>query len=129
MNEEFGLIFTQSDDLPANATVGTGAQPNQVSATITWLTGLVGRSFRGRTYVVGLPLTFVASDQRRLTTTGQGNLQTAWDGLRADFEGAGHALQVVSLASGGVPRTEGVTTPILAGRANFPLATQRRRLR
>jgi len=129
MNEEFGLIFTQSADLPANATVGSGEQPNQVSATITWLTGLVGRSFRGRTYVVGLPLTYVSAGQKRLTDSGQGNLQTAWDGLRQDFEDAGHALQVVSLSNGGVPRTEGVTTPIVAGRANFPLATQRRRLR
>ncbi len=129
MNEEFGLEFVASDGVPQDGGVGSGAQPNQVSATVTWLTGLVGRSFRGRTYMVGLPLTFVASGQKQLTDTGRTNLQNAFETLRTAFETGGHALQVVSLSSGGIPRSEGVTTTILSVRANFPLATQRRRLR
>jgi len=129
MNEEFGLEFVRTEDLPANGGIGTGRLPNQVSYTCTWLTGLVGRINRGRTYGVGIPGSFVATGQKRLTDEGQTALQSVWDGLRAAFETAGHAMQVVSLSEGGIPRTAGVTNPILAARVNFPLATQRRRLR
>jgi len=129
MNEEFGIEFVRTADLPVPGASAHASVPNQVSATITWLTGIVGRSFRGRTYLVGLDSSLVDSGQKALTSGGQALLQTTWDGLREAFETAGHALQVVSLFSGGVPRTEGVTTPIVSGRMNFPLATQRRRLR
>lgn len=129
MNEEFGLQFNATEGVPQDGGVGSGEQANQVSYTITWQTGLVGRSFRGRTYGVGLPSTFISSGQKRLTDSGRTSLQDAFDTLRTAFETAGHGLQVVSLVEDGVPRTEGLTTPILACRANFPLATQRRRLR
>jgi len=129
MNEEFGLEFVATADLPQEGTVGTGLQPNQVSYTVTWLTGIVGRSFRGRTYGVGLPASQVASGQKRLTDAAQSAYQGKWEALRSGVEAAGHAMQVVSLQAGLVPRTEGVTTPVLATRVNFPLATQRRRLR
>lgn len=129
MNEEFGIEFVRTADLPIDGSIGTGRLPNQVSYTITWLTGLVGRINRGRTYGVGLPGSFVAVGQKRLTDAGQSGLGGAWDALRAAMEIGGHGLQVVSLSEGGIPRTAGVSTPILSSRCNFPLATQRRRLR
>lgn len=129
MNEEDGLEFVQTADLPVPGSAGTAFTPNQVSYTCTWLTGFAGRSKRGRTYGVGLDPSFIATGQKRITDGAQAELQGLWDGLRAAFETDGHAMQVVSLQSGGIPLTEGVATPVLAGRVNFPLATQRRRLR
>jgi len=130
MNEEAGLEFVASTGVPQNGSIGTGRLPNQVSATITWITGLVGRSFRGRTYVVGLPASYVADGQKRLTPTGQTNLQNAYGATFLEgFATGGHALQVVSFFEDGLPRSEGMTTVIVSGRCNFPLATQRRRLR
>jgi len=129
MATEFGLEFNLTDGLPIDGTSADGKLPNQVSYTVTWLTGFVGRSFRGRTYAVGLPSGSVATGQKQLTSGAQGVYQDAWAGLLAAYNTAGHPLQVASLFEGGLPRTEGVTTPIVSARVNFPLATQRRRLR
>lgn len=129
MNEEFGIEFVATSGVPQNGTIGSGQLPNQVSYTITWNTGIVGRSFRGRTYGVGLYSGAVATGQKRLTDAARGSLNDAWNLLPASFADAGHALQVVSLQEGGIPRTEGVTTPVVSGNVRFPLATQRRRLR
>jgi len=129
MNEEFGIEFSATDGLPANGGAGTGKLPNSNSYTVTWLTGYVGRSFRGRTYAIGMNAGAVATGQKRLTDAAQAEFQDHWSTLLSDYEDAGHAMQVVSLQSGGVPLSEGVTTPVVAARVNFPLATQRRRLR
>lgn len=129
MNVEAGLEYNQPTLLPVNGDLGSGRLPNQVTYTVTWLTGLVGRSYRGRTYAVGVSAAAVATGQKRLTDASQAGLQSVWEGLRSSMETAGHAMQVVSLYEDGLPRVEGVTTPIVSTRVNFPLATQRRRLR
>jgi len=129
MNVEDGFEFIQSSILPVNGTVGSGRLPNQVSATVTWITGIVGRSFRGRTYVVGLPGSSVATGQKRLTDVAQSDFQDRFNGLLTVLGEAAHPLVVVSLESGLVPREAGVSTLVASARMNFPLATQRRRLR
>jgi hypothetical protein len=129
MNVEDGLEFTQSTLLPQNGQVGSSRLPNQVSATITWLTGFVGRSFRGRTYVVGLPGQYIATGQKRLTPEGQSGLEGNFNTLLDIMNTAEHPLVVVSFFHDNAPRTEGVSTLIVSARCNFPLATQRRRLR
>lgn len=127
MSEAEGLEFDDENSYPIAGERTTGVNPaNQVSYTVTWSTGLVGRSARGRTYGVGLPNDF--HDGVRLTDTGQGLLQANWELVLSAMETAGHALQTVSFETGGVPRTEGRPLPILSGAVRFPLATQRRRL-
>lgn len=129
MNEEFGIEQVYTTGLPSAGSAADTALPNQVSYTITWLTGLVGRSFRGRTYGIGLRESAVAAGHKQLIPTAVSALHDRYDALRSALETAGHALQVVSYVTGGVPNDPAVTTAVIATRANFPLATQRRRLR
>jgi hypothetical protein len=127
MNEEEGLQFIDENSYPIVGERSAAVNPaNQVSYTVTWGTGLVGRSARGRSYGVGLPNDF--HDGVRLSDTGQGLLQANWNLVRTAMETAGHALQVVSFIDGGVPRAEGRALAALTSTVRFPLATQRRRL-
>jgi len=127
MNEAEGIETFYDTAFPKPGLADSSANPNQVSYTVTWNTGLVGRSARGRSYGVGVPFSYVLN-QVRLTDAGQAQLQGRWANLITIAEAAGHALQVVSFVEGGVPRTEGRKLPVVASNVRFPLATQRRRL-
>lgn len=127
MNEEEGLQMNWTDGFPVIGTDTSGGNPLQVAYTITWSTGLVGRSARGRTYGVGLPLGALATFNR-LKDVNRAAYQINWTALLNNMAGAGHALQVVSFQEGGVPREEGRKLPIVGCNVRFPLATQRRRL-
>lgn len=127
MNEEEGLGMYYTDGFPEPGEAGGAGGGHQVTYTITWATGLVGRSARGRSYGIGLPSTYIASGSR-LTDVGRTALQVVWNNLLLILNDAGHALQVVSFVEGGVPRTEGRKLPVLAANVRFPLATLRSRL-
>jgi hypothetical protein len=127
MNEEEGLEINFTDGFPIAGGASGPAAPLQAAYTITWSTGLVGRSARGRTYGLGIVNGSIVNGNR-LSDAAQAAYQLRWEALRADFATAGHALQVVSFVDAGVPRTEGRKLPALATNVRFPLATQRRRL-
>lgn len=127
MNEEEGIEINFTAGFPIAGTNPNAALPNNVSYTVTWASGLVGRSARGRTYGVGLPQGTTANDNRLNDLTRSG-LQASWEGLRSGFASEGHALQIVSFIDGGVPRAEGRKLPALACNVRFPLATRRSRL-
>jgi hypothetical protein len=127
MNEAEGIEIFYNTGFPITGGASGALAPNQVSYTVTWNTGLVGRSARGRTYGLGIPMTNTVSGNR-LSDAARAAYQLRWEALRADMATAGHALQVVSFQEGGVPRTEGRTLPVLSTNVRFPLATQRRRL-
>jgi len=127
VNEAEGIEINYTTDLPLNGGNGGTQTPNQVSWTTTLETGLVGRSARGRIYGVGLAFAQTINN-KRLTDASRAVLQANMEAIRADLESAGHALQVVSFQTGGVPRTEGRALPVLSVEVRFPLATQRRRL-
>jgi len=129
MTTESGINLVYTTGLPSAGSNAGESLPTQVSATVTWQTGFVGRSFRGRTYVVGIPRSFVDGTDRQLTEAAQGFLEDRWTTFLTAMQEAGHAPAVVSLSVGGVPRVEGLVTPIFNARVPFPLATQRRRLR
>jgi hypothetical protein len=128
MNEEAGLVLNFSDGMPISGTNTSEQTPDQVAYTVTWSTGLAGRSSRGRTYVLGVPFNAVVNNNR-LANAAQAGLNTDWGVVLESFATEGHALQVVSFQEGGVPRTEGVKAAILSQQVRFPLATQRRRLK
>lgn len=127
MNEAEGINFIQTDDLPVDGAVGSGLDiANQVTATVTLNTGLVGRSARGRIYIVGLSSGSNAGF--RLTDAVQAQWQGVFENLLTKLSTAGHALQVDSFVDGGVPRAAGRLLPVTSVNVRFPLATQRRRL-
>lgn len=127
MNEEEGISLNYTDGFPVVGTAGVDSNPAQVSYTVTWSTGLVGRSARGRTYGVGLELAGLAGINR-LNDVTRDAFQINWSALRTLMETNGHALQVVSFQEGGVPRATGRPLPVLSNNVRFPIATQRRRL-
>jgi len=126
---EFGLEFVQSADLPQPGTHSGTLNPNNVSGTVTWLTGFVGRSFRGRTFLVGLPYSDVVANGKQLSDAAVSFHQGAWDAFKAAYDSANLPLQVVSFFNAGVARVSGLATPVTAPRVNHPIATQRRRLK
>lgn len=127
MNEEEGLAVNFTDGFPVTGASEGGNAPLQVSYTVTWSTGLVGRSARGRTYGVGLALSSMQGS-KRLTDAAQAAIDINWTALMTNMATVGHALQVVSFQEGGVPREAGRKLPVLDCNVRFPLATQRRRL-
>jgi len=126
MNEEEGIIMNYSGGMPISGT-GANPLPDQVTYTVTWSTGLIGRSARGRTYGIGL-LGEAVEGRNRLTDAWRTSLTNVWVNIMQAFQEDAHALQVVSFQEGGVPRVTGRKLPILDGSVRFPLATQRRRL-
>lgn len=126
MSVEEGISEVYTTDFPVAGSIAEQALPNSVTYTVTWSTGLVGRSARGRTYALGV-YGSQTEDNTRLKATVQASLETRWANLLAIMDAAAHAIQVVSFSEAGVPRTEGRPLPILAANVRFPLASQRRR--
>jgi hypothetical protein len=123
-----GLATAVTTGLPIVGSSGLGGMsPNNVTVAVKKATGRAGRSYRGRTYVVGLPLG--AYSDNRLTTTYATALLDAFDALTA-VGGPLDIFQLVVLSevSGGVPRAEGVTTPVTGFAIDPVLDSQRRRL-
>jgi len=98
-----------------------------VAFVITHRTANIGRSYRGRTYLAGLPEASVANNQ--LDQTVADALAAGFNAIRTGLATANLTLCIVSLISGGAPRLEGVATPVTASLArNTRVDTQRRRL-
>lgn len=104
--------------------------PNNVTIAIKWVTGIRGRSFRGRTYHIG-----VTNDM--VTTSGPNHINGAWVTGLLNHYGAlllvtypnSGQLCVVSYAHDCTWRSAGVATPIIAARlTDTVLDSQRRRL-
>jgi hypothetical protein len=122
------------------ANCGTGltqAMPGNVTIAIKEGTGLAGRSFRGRSYWVGLTEEMVENNV--VTEPFLGNIIGDMNELSARVNALGATLVVVSKMSGSTcnvttckkiptPRTTGVTTPITGYAANNVVDSQRRRL-
>lgn len=127
MNEEEGMSLNYNGGMPISGTNASPQMPDQVCYTITWSTGLVGRSARGRTYAIGIPGNAI-ENRNRLTTSAQASFNNTWGVVLESFATAGYALQVVSFQEAGIPRTEGRKLAILSQQVRFPLATRRSRL-
>jgi hypothetical protein len=124
--------------LPVSGVVRGGvdfaAVPNNSTYTVSFKTGLTGRSFRGRNYVPGIP------DNARTANTIDPTFRTGvlsfYDQLRALATSSSITWVVASRFSGvdpttgdPIPRTVGVTTPIISvSTADLVLDSQRRRL-
>lgn len=107
--------------------------PSNVSYTVSFRTGLTGRSFRGRNYVAGLPNGKVAGNT--IDSGFRTGLLAYYTGLRTLAVDNGVIWVVVSRYSGvgpggvPIPRVTGVTTPIIAvGTFDNTVDSQRRRL-
>ena len=108
-----------------NATV---ALPGGTTTAAKHATGVRGRSFRGRSYVVGLAQNDVASGL--VVVARRDAIQAAFNTLRTNLaaDAAGDQLVVVSFMENGVWRAQGVATPVVSSSAHQNVDSQRRRL-
>lgn len=127
-----------TNTLSGGGLVGTGganAASNNVSVTVSFRTDLRGRSFRGRNYMLGLPLTILAN-QNQITAGYAADLITAYTALVGPGAFAtGWTWGVASRFSGvdadgdPIPRVAGVFTPITSVViTDLIVDSQRRRL-
>lgn len=129
-----GLGIEYTTGLPANGTVGAPPMPNNVTIASKMLTGRTGRSYRGRSYFVGMTVAYTTSDGQHANATFLSALASAWTNLLAGLVGLGYKLSVASLYSGvdadhkPIPRTTGILTEITNVFTNPTLDSQRRRL-
>lgn len=120
-----GVIVTSG--LPITGAVVGEAMPNGTSIAIKWATGLRGRSFRGRTFHIGLSVTQAVGNE--VDSDLAALLVARYVTLIGDISGAGFTLVVASREANGLPRVSGVTTPILtASLADLTLDRQWRRM-
>jgi len=134
-------------DVPLTAdTQGTGVSgtplPNNVTAAIKKLTGLRGRSFRGRIYHIGIASGYLA-DVGHLSAGTVTAYLNQWELFFAEIHALAGAFVhvVVSRYSGvenvivggrykrqAIPRDAGVATPVTSLQMDATLDSQRRRL-
>ena len=100
--------------------------PNNVSVAMKWNTGLRGRSFRGRTFHVGLTESMVVGNN--VTTDTRTYLLSTYAGLLSVLDAQGWQLVVASKFQGNAPRTTGLATEILTVTTDGVVDSQRRRL-
>lgn len=89
--------------------VGAG-QPGNVTFCLKLTTGLTGRSWRGRTYHIGLIESEVTGNELAITRANA--LAAAYGELRTTLSGSDWTWVVNSLYTNKEPRTQGINTPI-----------------
>jgi hypothetical protein len=128
LTTESGLAIERTTGLPLIGTNASPQLPNNVTVAVKWSTGFAGRSFRGRTYHIGMPENSTVSNQ--VSAGPLADLNTAYAALIGvpPATDASMTLVVVSKFHANAPRLAGVTTPILARSINPTIDSQRRRL-
>lgn len=123
--DSIGIVLSLPTPFPGG--VAGEPLPNNVSYTVTFLTALRGRSFRGRNYIAGIPAD--GADGNQIDPTFRTGILSFYDTLRAGVSEEGWNMVVVSRVHNGAPRVTGVTTP-LTGFTTYDvfLDSQRRRL-
>lgn len=120
-----GILYTTG--LPATGAAASPAMPNNVTVAVQWKTAFRGRSYRGRTYHVGL--TESNCENNYLTQAFAASLQTIYSDLLSVTTNVGPAvLGIASRWHNKVQRTTGVITPVVSCSIDRALDSQRRRL-
>lgn len=100
--------------------------PNNVTAAFKWNTGLRGRSYRGRTYHIGLYEETVTGNN--IGATYLSGMISVYTQLLGMLDAGSLELVVASKFQGNQPRTTGVATKILTVTCDGVVDSQRRRL-
>lgn len=108
-------------------TTSGGSMPNNVATCVTLRTDLRGRSYRGRTYLAGMPKA-TQLDEVLFTTQWIANAVIVLTALKDAIEALGAVWVVVSKVVLGLQRAAGLKTPITAIAADQYIDSQRRRL-
>lgn len=112
--------------LPLTGGSADPGMPMNVTVAVKWLTGLRGRSYRGRSYHVGIP-----AAQCSLSTVVPASLAALvidYDNWRTFPQGINQQMVVISTRHNKVARNPGVWTAITGVSIDGTLDSQRRRL-
>ena len=112
-----------------------GTVPTNATFAVSFRTALRGRAFRGRNYIVGIPLEQLA-ETNVVTSSWADAIVTAYENLLTQLADVDFTWVVASRFSGvdpdtgnPIPRTTGVATPIISVvAADLTIYSQRRRL-
>jgi len=126
LSSEFapGIEFVGA--LPQNGSLTGVGLPNNVTVAVRLMTALRGRSFRGRSYHIGVRNTDTALNL--ITTTFATLLTTGYNAQRQISTTQAYQQVVVSRYQGGALRAEGVATPVTGVQVDRTIDSQRRRL-
>ena len=138
LTTDAGLVVVDVDGLPAAGRAVDEAMPMGTSWSITARTGRSGRSYRGRTFLIGSTVGSMTSEALNSVSPGFAALTvTAFNALITLIPAADATCQLVVLSRYGgappvdghsVPRATGLMTPITTfGYANLLMDFQRRR--
>lgn len=122
-----GVGIEYTTGLPISGTNTNGNLPQNSTVSIKLSTGRTGRSYRGRSYMVGLPRDNVTATGF-LTTGAQAAIDASYETLIDSLQALTWPLVVASFHALGVPRAAAVLTPVLSAAVNLALDSQRRRL-
>ena len=112
----------------ANGTNTSGSMPSNVTLTVSFRTGLRGRSFRGRNYVVGVPQDQVVDINHVQSSYAAAWIDTYSELLEGTFE-EGQQWVIVSRFEDGSPRETGIASEVLTVTVvDDVIDSQRRRL-
>jgi len=84
----------------------TGAMPNEVTLCVSLRSGFIGRSARGRFYLLGLPKDVMDTENRVLAAY-RTAVASALQDLISTIQAAGFAMVIVSYITNGAPRAGG----------------------
>lgn len=122
-----GGAFTYTTNLPADGANVQEPLPGNVALCVSLRTAQRGRSYRGRSYIVGLTENQVQGNL--LTSASASAWLAAYDALVNELNTPPYQLAVCSRFTAGAPRVAGVLTPIIdAALVDNVVDSQRRRL-
>jgi len=127
MSSETGPSVTVPISGDAVGDLTASAVPAQVAAVISFYTPKRGRSYRGRNYMFGFPLSYLL-DGSTLESTSAQAFTDAYNTLAALLGADFQQLVILSRYEGGVRRTTGVSTGVTSIVGKTRIATQRRRI-
>nr|CRY95242.1 hypothetical protein [uncultured prokaryote] len=119
----------QNNDETTFGAVTAAPMPGQVTWVVKHLSGLTGRSARGRTYIWGIPVTSLQADENLISLAAAEDFVEGFDELPPLVAAAGWAHVIVSRFTGNAPRPTGIFFPVVSyAYTDLRLDTQRRRL-
>ena len=127
MESDSGGVYSNAPATPPGGGVTGEALPNNCALCLTLVTGLRGRSYRGRVYVPALPESETSGND--VSSVLVNSLVTAYTGMITVVPSTLAVWSVCSRRHNKVERPSGVLTPIVTVKATDNVVdSQRRRL-
>jgi len=126
LDSETGPTYDYTDGLPITATSAAASAPNNCTFAVQWRTASSGRSYRGRTYHIGLTTTKYSANM--LTVPNATDFQTYYGNLPDALQTIGYNLVVLSRYHDRTQRPTAIHTLVTSCHVDRTLDSMRKRL-